>query len=88
MNIKIIRWGNGPSIPFYYSNHSQNQIQNLSAIRIGIGPIVFQKIGFSSNLGLGVIGLVCVYGFWVVFLVLVIFIFHIGLPSFYVVVFF
>jgi len=56
MNIKIIRWGNGPSIPFYYPNHSQNQIQNLNAIRIGIGPIFFQKFVFGSTLWLGVIG--------------------------------
>jgi hypothetical protein len=84
MNIRVIRWGNGPSIPFYYSNHSQNQIRNLSAPRIGIGSIFFQKIGFSSNLRLGVIGFSL--WLWVVFLVLVIFIFHVGLSSLYVVV--
>jgi hypothetical protein len=71
MNIKIVKWGNGPSIPFYYLNHNQNQIQSLTATRIGIGPIFFSKKWFySSNLRLGIIGfslwlwvLGCVFGF-------------------------
>jgi hypothetical protein len=88
MNIKIIRWGNGPSIPFYHTNHSQNEIQNLNAIRIGIGPIFFQKLFWVLIYGQGLLVLICGYEFWVVFLVLFIFIFHVVLPSFYVVVFF
>jgi hypothetical protein len=70
MNIRVFRRGNGPLIQFYYSNHSQNQIRNLSATRIGIGSIFFQKIVFSFNLRLRVIGfslwlwvLGCVFGF-------------------------